>query len=99
MWMTVAITATIFAVGNILFGHFNERTPKWKRVTKVVPVLAFVGVISAKAGPAWGLAPITLMLVVAAVVHLWSLPRHGINGFTGEPREKYFELKGWTHKP
>ena len=87
------------AVGNILFGHFNQRTPKWKRVTKVVLVLALVGVISAKAGPAWGLAPIALMLVVAAVVHLWWLPRHGINGLTGEPREKYYELRGWTRKP
>ena len=99
MWMAIAITATIFAVGNILFGHFNERTPKWKRVTKVVLVLALVGIISTKAGPAWGLAPIALMLVVAAVVHLWWLPRHGINGLTGEPREKYYELKGWTRKP
>jgi hypothetical protein len=99
MWMSVAITATIFAVGNILFGHFNEGIPKWKRVTKVVLVLALVGVISAKAGPVWGLAPIALMLVVAAVVHLWWLPRHGINGLTGEPREKYYELKGWPRKP
>lgn len=99
MWMAVAITATIFAVGNILFGHFNEAIPKWKRVTKVVLVLALVGVISAKAGPVWGLAPIALMLVVAAVVHLWWLPRHGINGLTGEPREKYYELKGWPRKP
>ncbi len=47
----------------------------------------------------WGLAPIGLMLVVAAVVHLWWLPRHGINGLTGEPREKYFALKGWARKP
>jgi len=40
MWMAVAITAIIFTIGNILFGHFNEGTPKWKRVTKVVLVLA-----------------------------------------------------------
>ena len=46
MWMAVAITAVIFAVGNILFGHFEERTPKWKRVTKVVLVLTSVGIIS-----------------------------------------------------
>jgi hypothetical protein len=99
MWMAIAITAIIFAVGNILLGHFNEGIPKWKRVAKVVLVLALVGVISAKAGPLWGLAPIALMLIVAAVVHLWWLPRHGINGLTGEPREKYYELKGWTRKP
>lgn len=59
--MAVAIIAIIFAVGNILFGYFNERTPKWKRVTKIVLVLALFWVISAKAGPAWGLAPIGLI--------------------------------------
>jgi hypothetical protein len=40
MWMAVAITAIIFTIGNILFGTFNEGTPRWKRVTKVVLVLA-----------------------------------------------------------
>ncbi len=40
MWMAVTITAIIFTIGSILFGHFNEATPKWKRVTEVVLVLA-----------------------------------------------------------
>ena len=61
-------------------------------------VLAFVGLISAAAGLIWGLAPIALLLVTAAVVRLWWLPRHGINGFTGEPRDKYYELRGWTRQ-
>jgi hypothetical protein len=99
MWMPVAITATIFAVGNILFGHFEERTPKWKRITKVGLVLGAVAAISAAFGPLWGLAPVALMLVVAAAVHLWWLPKHGINGLTGEPRDKYYELKGWNRQP
>ena len=94
MWMPVAITAFIFAVGNILFGHFQERTPKWRRVAKVVLVLSVIGAISAKAGPLWGLVPIFLMLVAFVVVHLWWLPKHGINGLTGEPREKYYEFMG-----
>ena len=42
--MAVAITAFIFAVGNILFGHLEERTPKWRRVAKVVLVLGGVAV-------------------------------------------------------
>ena len=62
MRMAVAITAVIFAVGNILFGHFEGRTPKWKRVTKVALVLTSVAIISAVAGPAWGLAPVALMV-------------------------------------
>ena len=96
MWMAVAITAIIFAIGNILFGQFEERTPKWRRVTKVFLVLGLVAAISAKFGAAWGLFPIALMWVAWAVVHLWWLPRNGINGFTAEPRDKYYEFRGWN---
>jgi len=54
MWMAVAVTAMIFAVGNMMFGHLVEGTPKWKRVTKVVWVVELVAVIYAEAGtPVW----------------------------------------------
>ena len=97
--MAVAITAIIFAVGNILFGHFEERTPKWRRVTKVALVLGLVGILSERFGPAWGLFPVALMLVAAAVVHFWWLPRrYGINGLTGEPKDKYYALRGWDRR-
>jgi hypothetical protein len=33
-----------------------------------------------------------LPLSLAAWVHLVWLPRHGVNGFTAEPREKYLAL-------
>jgi len=94
--MAVAITATIFAIGNIVFGQFEEKTPKWRRVTKVVLVLGMVAALSAKFGPAWGLFPIGLMLIGFVIVHLWWLPRHGINGLTAEPKEKYYEFRGWN---
>jgi len=100
MWMAVAITAIIFAIGNILFGHFEEKTPKWRRVTKVFLVLGMVAALSARFGPAWGLFPIGLMLVAFVVGHFWWLPhRHGINGLTAEPKEKYYEFRGWNRRP
>ena len=62
----------------------------------MVLVTGFVGAISWRFGPFWGLLPIGMMLVAFVVVHLWWLPRrHGINGLTGEPKEKYYELRGW----
>src|SRR5215467_3738216 len=99
MWMAVAITAMIFAIGNIVFGHFEERTPKWRRVTKVFLVTGLVAVISWKFGAFWGLFPVGLMLMSFVVVHLWWLPRHGINGLTGEPRDRYYALRGWSRQP
>lgn len=66
MWFEVAMVMTIFAIGNIFFGHFEERTSKWRRALKV---LVFVGVtlsISAALGRAWAMG----FLVLAAVIPL-----------------------------
>ena len=98
MWMAVAITATIFAIGNIVFGHFEEQTPKLRRVTKVFVVLALVGGLAKYFGPMWGFVPVAVMFVGVLIIHGWWLPRKGINGWTGEPKDKYYELRGWTKK-
>jgi hypothetical protein len=29
-------------------------------------------------------------------IHAIWLPRHGVNGWTGDPREKYYALRGWA---
>ena len=98
MWMDVAIVATVFAVGNILFGHFEEGAPKWRRVVKLLLTLGLVGLVSAKLGSVWAYVLIGAMLLGAVVIHAWWLPRHGVNGWTGEPKEKYYELRGWKRK-
>jgi len=33
------------------------------------------------------------------IVHGWWLPRNGINGWTGEPKARYYELRGWPLPP
>jgi hypothetical protein len=41
-----------------------------------------------------------IALAIAALpviyVHGIWLPRHDVNGWTGEPREKYYALRGWN---
>lgn len=93
-WFDVAVVMSIFAVGNILFGHFEEHKPKLRRLLKVVLVLAITLVLSS-VGLRWvAYGLLGLLGVAAAYVHLWWLPNHGINGWTGEPKEKYYELLG-----
>lgn len=92
LWFDVAMVMSIFAIGTILFGHFEEHKPKWRRVLKVVIVLALVVGISGTVGRTWAYAVLSLPLIGAAIIHLWWLPKHGINGWTGEPKEKYYEL-------
>ena len=97
LWFDVAVVTALFAVGSILFGHFEEHKPKWRRVLKLVLVLAAVIGISASFGRAWAIGFLALPLAGAVVIHVWWLPRHGINGWTGEPKERYYELIG--HRP
>ncbi len=96
-WFDVAVVMSIFAVGNILFGHFEEHRPKWRRLLKVALVLAIVIGVASSVGRAWAYGVLAVPAVVAVWVHLVWLPRHGVNGWTGEPRARYHELVG--HHP
>ena len=98
-WFEVALAATIFAIGNILFGHFEERTPKWRRVLKVFVMLAVIRLIAVQLGRPWALLLIGVLIVFVLVIHGWWLPRNGINGWTGEPKARYYEFRGWPWPP
>jgi hypothetical protein len=95
VWFDVALILFVFAVGNIFFGNFEMRTPKRKRLFKVL----FFSVLAAALSAAFGHGAVFALLgvtgVFAVIVHAWYLPKHGINGLTGEPREKYYALRGW----
>lgn len=95
MWFEIAVISTIFAAGNILFGHFEERTPKWRRLLKMVIMMLAAVSLSALLGRIWFWAFLSTMLVLVVLIHGWWLPRHGINGWTGEPKDKYYALRGW----
>lgn len=91
-WFDVAVVCGIFAVGGTLFGHFEEHKPKWRRVLKVLLVTG-VTVLLAQLGLRWvAYSLIGLLALAAAYVHLRWLPKHGIDGWTGEPKDKYYDL-------
>ena len=93
-WFDLAVVMSIFAVGNILFGHFEEHKPKARRVLKVALVAGVIFALSS-VGRRWMAYMIVgAMALAAAYVHIWWLPSHGINGWTGEPRDKYYDLLG-----
>jgi hypothetical protein len=95
MWFEVAIITTIFAVGNILFGHFEEGTPKWRRVTKLFLFVGLIILITETLGRLWFYVFLAAISLAVLMIHAWWLPKHGINGWTGEPKEKYYRLRGW----
>jgi hypothetical protein len=92
LWFDTAVVLGIFAVGNILFGHFEQHNPPARRLAKVAIALAITLALSSTLGRVWGLGWLLLPLGAAAYVHLRWLPKHGINGWTGEPRDRYLDL-------
>lgn len=92
LWFDVAVVMTIFAFGSVLFGRFEEHKPRGRRVLKVALVLAVTVLLSATAGRAWAYGVLAVPLLGAVWVHLYWLPKHGISGWTAEPRDKYLEL-------
>jgi hypothetical protein len=99
VWFDLALFMTLVVIGSILLGHFEEYKSKWRRLLKVAVAAAIFISLAATLGRTWAYAFLTVPLAGALAVHCWWLPRHGINGWTGEPRDKYLELVGAKNKP
>lgn len=95
LWLEIALVCGITAVGSIFFGHFEEHTPKLRRVLKLILINTVVVLLSVYAGRAWSFGFLGLMLLGVLYIHGVWLPRKGINGLTGEPKSKYYKLRGW----
>ena len=77
-------------------GHFEERTPKWRRVSKYVLTLIIVSAISIYFGRIVAMALLAAFIVPLLYIHGYFLPRKkGINGWTGEPKSKYYDFRKW----
>jgi hypothetical protein len=50
---------------------------------------------SSTAARIWSAALVTAVVGAAALIHAWWLPKHGIDPWTGEPKDKYYALRGW----
>lgn len=95
MWFDLAAVAVVLAVGNVAFQHFEPRMPFWRRLVKALAVLVVTALISRYFGRAGVVVAFGLAMLPVIYIHAIWLPRHGVNGWTGEPREKYHALRGW----
>lgn len=96
MFLDLGMVAAILVFGNIKLRHFDPRVPLRRRVIKVLATLGVTAVISYYFGRIGVLIALgTAMLPVLYIHGIW-LPRHGVNGWTAEPREKYYALRGWA---
>ena len=87
---------TVFTIASIayflIFNNFEKHVPMQKRLGKlliVVGVLAVIGILFGRFA-FWGV--IALMTIGQMYLHGVYFPKHGINGLTAEPHEKYLEM-------
>ena len=96
LWFEVAVVGAVYAVGNMVFGHFEEQTPKWRRIGKYLLTLVIVLALSVYVGRWASMSLLGFMIVPFLYIHGYYLPKKkGINGWTGEPKRKYYEFRGW----
>jgi hypothetical protein len=97
LWFEIAIVSIVFAVGNMTMGHFEEQTPKIRRVGKFILVLTLVCGVSVLFGRSIAMIILALSLLPILYIHGYYLPKKkGINGWTGEPKSKYYEFRKWN---
>jgi predicted MFS family arabinose efflux permease len=97
LWFDIALITSIFAIGNIYFGHFEDHKPKARRVAKVILMTMLFAAISFYAGRTISYLFLAALLLFGVYIHAVWLPRNGVNGLTGEPRERYEQLRGIKH--
>jgi hypothetical protein len=93
LWFDATIMISIFHVGNLYLGHFEAHKPTWKRLLKTALFLAFVIGMSSIGLRVWAWSIIAVLGTgMFAYVHGYWLPKHGVNGWTGEPKDTYYQL-------
>jgi hypothetical protein len=95
IWFEIAIVSIVFLLGNIYLGHFEERSPKTRKLLKYLATLILIIAISTFAGRVYAFTLLGLFLIPILYIHAVLLPKKGINGWTGEPKAKYYEFRGW----
>jgi hypothetical protein len=95
IWFEVTIVTFFFLFGNIYMGHFEERSPKWRKLAKYFVTLAIIVSLSILFGRTIALSVLGLSIVPILYIHGIVLPKKGINGWTGEPKGKYYDFRGW----
>ena len=95
MWFEIAVVAVFLLVGQVLLGHFEEQIPRWRMLIRHGFGIALFTLISYFFGQFWFWIALAVTLIMVLLIHLWWLPKNGVNGWTGEPKERYCELRGW----
>ncbi len=91
-WFDVAAFTTLWVVLTVVFGHFAQHKPAWRRLSKWAVLLLLLLVLVETAGRLVAYGVLGGLLMAGASFHFLVLSRLGINGWTGEPRDRFEAL-------
>ena len=95
-WFDVSLVMTVLMLGHLAFGRFVEHQSRGRRLLKSLTGIALLVGASVWLGRPWMYGGLAAIGIGVAVVHGWWLPRHGVNGWTAEPRDRFDALMGLT---
>lgn len=91
-WFDIAAFSTLWVVLTVVFGRFEQHKPAWRRLSKWAALLVLLLVLVDTAGRLVAYAVLGLLLMAGALFHFAVLSKLGINGWTGEPRDRFEAL-------
>src|SRR5688500_13184279 len=95
LWFEISIVTTFLLLGHIYLGHFEERSPRWRILLKYLLPIVITLSLSILFGRTVAFATLGVCLIPVIYIHAVMLPKKGINGWTGEPKSKYYDFRGW----
>lgn len=96
MFFALFVASTLLALGCMVFGEFEARTPLGRRIGKLIVLLVSTALVAQFVGTGWALGWVGLLFGLGLGVHTWWTRRHGIDFLRPEPRAKYEMLRGWN---
>jgi hypothetical protein len=96
MYFELFIAAALLCLGEIVFGRFEEGSPRVRRILKMTVFFGVTALLSRLAGRAAALAWVFGAMALGLSVHGWSTRRNGIRFFSPEPWDRYRALRGWS---
>ena len=91
-WVDAAALTTFLIGLTLVFGRFERHKPAWRRLAKIAVLAGLLLLAIEGLGRAWGYAVLGLLLVTGTAFHFIVLSKRGINGWTGEPSDKFEAL-------
>ena len=91
-WFDVAAFTTLWVVLIVVLGRFEQHKPVWRRLSKCAALLVLFLVLLDTAGRLVAYGSLSLLLMSGAAIHFAVLSKLGINGWTGEPRDRFEAL-------